>query len=849
MWFYTICTALVLLFLLVQSIRLLRSRGRVFARDFTLALRSGVIFLLLMVPLTHPEQIAGVAINLQAVYVWLPLWYMSTLRKSLGGWIQIAVHALQGTVAAVLVILALNAMKAIERTHGESSFQWKWLAIVFVLAYGIGWSKVDKDLKKFFFGTLSPLLVMCLGADSDSHDSGAGFFKAQETALIYQEHINWTSIIFCYLYLTLVALSLSAITLLGRAWLASNEVAEDVAVMALETWRSLKLLLNYFSCRPADFDLDALGQHLQMLKTASLHLENQPREAMWETCCWKQHRRLHGLLQLLTSVQAVLLAALSWLRGHPGQAPQDLSVFLQEFESASGSALRGLTAPWWLHQNKEDRDAAVIDGLEHAELADGALMACLEQLRDPGRPESTTPASVMQPAAAFVETLREIPKAMKDFLLNKVGDDFQPSIEAEWALEQPWLANRHRRALGYAVAWVASLLWCIRFRGGSSALCSILVAWQLPFTWVTLHGTLNEFLGTVGGVILGALPSFLLRLSPAMRSAQASPGAHELFLCFSLMYILWTTATYYAQVQAFQWRVAALFWSCFGGVEMLRDFGLAEDLRSNIWKQQSWNSLVDFSIGCGLVFFCELVLGALCREAPSKSRAAQATAASLESCAKMVSSLQDGDGYLMRGQASELLTRVAQQQQQTQKLRQRLAKDIMEARFWNAEALHCLRFWDLPWRGDMVSRILDQCDAILLASRTIAWSSERFGGPGPSALLLKALIPPQLPQRLHHCSEVCFAALQRQSTEETWSMEAQALLSSPSTLSGDTQQLAAAAAQMAIRGAVHVMLDALMSIQAALVAQETLSLPAWTKLSSSKQVNERGSFFAGSEMA
>jgi hypothetical protein len=27
-----------------------------------------------------------------------------------------------------------------------------------------------------------------------------------------------------------------AITLLGRAWLASNEVAEDVAVMALETW-------------------------------------------------------------------------------------------------------------------------------------------------------------------------------------------------------------------------------------------------------------------------------------------------------------------------------------------------------------------------------------------------------------------------------------------------------------------------------------------------------------------------------------------------------------------------------------------------------------------------------------
>eukprot|EP00435_Cladocopium_sp_Y103_P011181 s3694_g2.t3 len=258
----------------MQSIRLLRSRGRVFERDFTLALRSGAIFLLLMVPLTYPEQIAGVAINIQAVYVWLPLWYMSTLRNSLGGWIQIAVHALQGTLAAVLVILALNATSTV--TRGEKgSFQWKWLAIVFVLAYGVGWSRADKDLKKFFFGTLSPLLVMCLGADGPDSSSKPGFFKAQETALIYEEHINWTSIIFCYVYLTLVALSLSAVTLLlrGRAWLASSELTEEVAMIALETWRSLKLLLKYFSCRPADFDLDALGQHLQVRKTASLHLE------------------------------------------------------------------------------------------------------------------------------------------------------------------------------------------------------------------------------------------------------------------------------------------------------------------------------------------------------------------------------------------------------------------------------------------------------------------------------------------------------------------------------------------------------------------------------------------------
>jgi len=47
-----------------------------------------------------------------------------TSGASRAGHFRIAVHALQGTVAAVLVILALNAMKAIERTRGESRPAW-----------------------------------------------------------------------------------------------------------------------------------------------------------------------------------------------------------------------------------------------------------------------------------------------------------------------------------------------------------------------------------------------------------------------------------------------------------------------------------------------------------------------------------------------------------------------------------------------------------------------------------------------------------------------------------------------------------------------------------------------------
>lgn len=846
-WFYTLCAGLILLFCTVQTLRQLRSGDRAFEMNLTLALRSGAIFLLLMVPLTSPE-LQMVPSNIQAVYIWLPLWYMSMLQKSLGGWIQISCHASAGTAGALLVILVLN--KAIPRDV-ERTFEWKWMAIVFVLAYVVGLSKANVDLKKFFFGTLSPLLVMCMARV----DVSMSFFEDKETALIYEEHVNYSSIIFCYVYLLMTALALSAFTLLLRlpvasclsgSILATTTVTEDLAELALDTWRSEKLLLQYFLHRPNDFDLDTLGQHLQLLKTATLHLENRMIEARWETFCWQQHRRLSSLLNLLTSLHMVLLAALAWLRGHLKEAQEvELAPFLQEFESASGTVLRSLFAPWWLQQNEEDKEASVVDALEHTELSDGALMACLEHLRDPGRrPESTTPeSSVMQPAAAFVDMLREIPKSIKDFLLNKVDVECQTS-EASWFLEQAWLKNDQRQAVVYALAWLASLFWCIRFRGGS-ALCAILVSWLLPFRWVTLRGTLNEFLGTAGGVILGALPSFVLQLSPSSRSA-VRPGLHELFPCFTLMYILWTVATYYAQVQAFQWRVAALFWSCFGGVEMLRDFGLAEHLRSNVWKQKSWESLVDFSLGCGLVFFTEFLLGSICREVSAKSKAADATAQSLETCAKLVGSMQDSDGYLMRGQASELLTRVSQQQQQMQELRQSLVKQVMEARFWNSETLQCASHSDIPRRSAVVCRILDQCDAILLVTRVISWSSERFGGPGPSALMLKGLIPPYLASRLHHCSEVCLVALEEPG--KVFEAPKGGLHGTAAAMqhAGDAANVAAAAAATAMRGAVNVMLDALNAIEGALFAQEVLAFSSWSK--PAKQVSEPRESF-GSDMA
>ncbi|CAJ1372828.1 unnamed protein product [Effrenium voratum] len=97
----------------------------------------------------------------------------------------------------------------------------------------------------------------------------------------------------------------------------------------------------------------------------------------------------------------------------------------------------------------------------------------------------------------------------------------------------------------------------------------------------------------------------------------------------------------------------------------------------------------------------------------------------------------------------------------------------------------------------------------------VAWSCDRFGGPGPTALLMKGLVPEELPKRLHSCSEVVLVAL----SGETWALPEAPLPFSPALGEG-RMELSAAAAAAAMRGSVRVMCEALSHIEAAIRAQD-----------------------------
>lgn len=843
-WFWTVGALGALLLLLYKSVQLLRSgrSSRSFELDFTLALRSGVMFLVMLFPLTQPA-LRNVNENIQIVYVWLPLWYISSIRKSIGEWIQICLDATTGTLLAMGVTWLLNAAMpggggGLGRGSGgvdqgllpggyDESL---CLLCASAVAYAVCMSPLTTDAKQFFFGTFGSLLVLFM--------SPALSQRVFRTPLLFEaQKPQWTSILQCHLYLTLTALALSAATLLMRvpycfscSLLASSHAAEDLSDLAKDLWKGVQLLLKSYRSGTKEMEIETLGQHFAQLMVREELLSQALWAARKEACLGRAEllRRLSSLLLLVSRCRRVAVAALEALRDIEGSRGQQAALRICEFESSAGTVLRTVTAVWWPWQNGEDREASVIDCVEHAELADAALVACLGAAWDPsgdlGHPEQTSPAEdqVGSPAAAFAETLREIPRAMRDFLLDKAD------ASSQLAESPPPLRNRideGRQAAAYVLAWAGALLWCIRYRNAATA--AVLIAWLWRFRAVTLGCTLNELLGVTGGVLLGSLPSLFVRLSPTFRHAPGPPGPRELFVCFTIMYLLWVVATYYAQVQAFQWRVAALFWSCFGGVEMLRDFGLAEHFRSYIWRQRSWDTLVDLTMGCSLLVALEVILSLICLESSDKAKAADAAAGCLSLSAEIADVMQDRDGFLLRGQAAELWMRAGRQQERLEDLSRQLSQRLAEARFWQQQTSNSVRFWDVPWRRSLVDRILDQCDAILTAANAVAWSSQRYGGAGPSALLLKAVVPETLGPRLRRCAEALHQALAQRGGSEKWTLgDEEPPLGAPGK-GAEASTPAAAAAAAALRGAVGRLCVALGRVEAALRAEESLSFSSW----------------------
>ena len=79
----------------------------------------------------------------------------------------------------------------------------------------------------------------------------------------------------------------------------------------------------------------------------------------------------------------------------------------------------------------------------------------------------------------------------------------------------------------------------------------------------------------------------------------------------------------------------AFFWSGFGGVEMLRDLA-----QQRAFEESAWSALQDVSLGCGLVFASELLLGLLSRELGAKAQAVEATQDCLKLAADVTATVQ-----------------------------------------------------------------------------------------------------------------------------------------------------------------------------------------------------------------
>merc|ERR1719221_336069 len=76
----------------------------------------------------------------------------------------------------------------------------------------------------------------------------------------------------------------------------------------------------------------------------------------------------------------------------------------------------------------------------------------------------------------------------------------------------------------------------------------------------------------------------------------------------------------------------------------------------------------------------------------------------------------------------------------------------------------------IPYKGNLLERLLEQFDVVTVATYTIRSSIERCSDPLEIQALLRRMIPGTLAEQARHLSSVACAALAQTTVLQTWSL-------------------------------------------------------------------------------
>lgn len=734
-------------------------------RDSLIAVRSGVIFVSMAVPLLIPGCYSSFPENFREIYKWLPFWYAYSVLQHWGPVIENCVNALKGAVVATTFMAFMNYLMPGGAVVFPREISQAWipggyrreiaLPLGIAFAYLMFFSNAAKLTKQWGLGVFAPIFVSFLNPHHDA-DQFEGVlwdyhFRPTFSGPVWSQIFQLLLALTCA-FLTLPVLALPCSLCPRPTCSCRHDAVEGYSQLAQDTVMSLERLVMHFRDGSTAYALDSSALYFKQLGARREMLEELLLGAKWEAP-GRKLQALKKLTRLLQGLRQVLRILLEDLRqfGHSfagGEEVSGIAVQLDSYLASFRDAVSAVASPQVLMLGV---GSAEIEQLSMClRDAKSALKDALEDLQ-PG-----LEGKRVKLEAIFVESLFTCVALMEQEYFGK--EKAKESLWA-WFWRRLWRGPavtraRFLNAARLTISWSLALSWSVHKRdysAGAVVTASVVFSDSLGDLW---KKSMQRMLGVAMGQTLGTLPALLLttqnHLPEDTRTVLQFNSVASLLIYLVMMFMMWTVAMYGYFAKNSRISYACLLWAGFGSVQMLDLLPIgAEVVQTRQEVVSIFSGLVDGFVSCLILLTTDIIF-AMC----TSDMTVQKIARAVPDCLRNVTNLVEEFASKAPGDVD-----IGRLKESIKKVRELDNATMQEEMAWTQLII-------ADYNKDLVSATMDECDDIFVASYALQSSAERckafeglWGCPGGVPELIRELIPQGLMAKVSRYPAIARAAL------------------------------------------------------------------------------------------
>ncbi|CAK0894333.1 unnamed protein product [Prorocentrum cordatum] len=717
-------------------------------RESLVALRSGVVLLIMTIPFLAPPLVDRFPANFEAIYPSLPFWYCFIVDTHWGRCLHNSYHALLGVLLATLVMAFLNYLmpggagpwardpQYVEEAWVPGGYN-RGLAICtgILVAYLFFLIDFGVPTKQYGLATFASILLAFMDP-KQGHDDFRGVLWT------YEGVPTLGSPTWCQLYLNVMAITLALLTLPSgpsvpfcprqTSW-CWDDAKQGYARLAEDTVLGFDRVVRHFREGSSAFALDTSAPSSSSRISA---LGAGRWRGSWRT---PAGRRGPGSSRSSAGSRGCCAAcgrcsASRWRTcGSSGThsistrtSRKSPSTHLDNFLVACRDAVTFLGERELMRKGADAE--ALVQVASCAREGREALTLALDCLCPGGTGNERT----TRLETVFIEGLQTWAPLVDEFLEEPEVPPKQGCLLSRlWREMKCPSREKHVNALRLCTPWSLALLWSVFKRDYDPTVVSSVSFIFSESLSCMFDRNINRMLGVAMGQVLGTLPAVLLSYHAACQDNQGAElgNAPRIVRYMVVMFLLWSTAMYGYLATGAKWSYAYLLWAAFGGVKMISYFpapgnDLFEECVVGVahFKNtaETFLSILDNFTGCLLLVFVDVIFAA-----NTSNLTIHRLARRIPNCLQNILVIMEG--LMERDTASANIDGLQQHVAIARQIDEETEKEDL---VWS-------HLFTQPYNRELVSATLSECDNFFVAVYALRAADARCGSQTsvPDAML------------------------------------------------------------------------------------------------------------------